>query len=363
MIEQNNGPLQYEGGRFFRYQLACSLLSTKPVTIQVGRRLTDYETNLLRFVDRISTGTQLEVSEDASTVTMRPGVIVGGTVSHPCAASRGVGYILELAALVLPFAKNPSEITLTGATNNDDDVGIDVFRTVTVPLLRRFGLECGIKMVRRGCGLKGSDGQVVFTIDNVRFLNAVEITDRGKIKRVRGIAFGNKVAPDLMNRCATSAKGVLLKLLPDVYVVTDGTSGKEGGAAPGYGVCLVTESTNKVATCSQEVLAPPGSTPEDVGKQCAFLLLDQVYLGGCVDQQHQMLCLFLMSIARDVPSKVRFGTLTDSSQYVMNSLVRDHFGVAFVVKDEANPYDDSLPPSVIATCIGCKLINAYKRSS
>ena len=200
-------------------------------------------------------------------------------------------------------------------------------------------------------------------MDNVRSLNPVEIIIRGKIKRVRGISYGNRVAPDLMNRAATAAKGVLLKLLPDVYVVTDGTSGKDGGVAPGYGVCLVTESTTKTATCSQELLGEAGSTPEDVGIAVAHLLLDQVRLGGCVDQQHQVICGFLMAMARDVPSRVRFGTLTEPAEFVMRTLVKQHFGVAFVFEEECNPYDEILPPSVIATCIGCKLINAYKRSA
>lgn len=43
-----------------------------------------------------------------------------------------------------------------------------------------------------------------------------------------------------------SAKGVMLKFLPDVYINTDQNKGKISGNSPGYGINLVAETTDGV---------------------------------------------------------------------------------------------------------------------
>lgn len=45
-----------------------------------------------------------------------------------------------------PFAKKPFALTLTGVTNNEQDPSVDVLRTVTLPLIRRFGVEDGLEL-------------------------------------------------------------------------------------------------------------------------------------------------------------------------------------------------------------------------
>ena len=85
-------------------------------------------------------------------MTFTPGVIVGGMVSHACPVARGVGYFLEPAVALAPFGKKPTRLTLTGVTNNGTDPSVDTLRTVTLPLLKRFGVEQDIelKINRRG---------------------------------------------------------------------------------------------------------------------------------------------------------------------------------------------------------------------
>ena len=46
------------------------------------------------------------------------------------------------------------EITLTGVTNDDEEVSVDTFRTVTLPMLKkRFGCDDGLSLhiAKRGC--------------------------------------------------------------------------------------------------------------------------------------------------------------------------------------------------------------------
>lgn len=53
------------------------------------------------------------------------------------------------------------------------------------------------------------------------------------VKRVRGIACSVRVSPAIANRMVESAKGVLLKYIPDVYIHTDQSRGASSGKSPG----------------------------------------------------------------------------------------------------------------------------------
>lgn len=82
-----------------------------------------------------------------------------------------------------------------------------------------------------------------------------------------------------------SAKGVLLKFLPDVYIYADHFTGNKAGKSPGFGLTLTAETTTG-AFLSSEVIsktidpnAPKKepTVPEDLGVQGAYSLLEEVY--------------------------------------------------------------------------------------
>lgn len=74
-------------------------------------------------------------------VFYKPGLITGGIVSHDCGTSRGIGYFLEALIWLAPFAKEAMNVSLQGITNEEYDSSVDILRTVTLPLIQRFGVE------------------------------------------------------------------------------------------------------------------------------------------------------------------------------------------------------------------------------
>lgn len=72
----------------------------------------------------------------------------------------------------------------------------------------------------------------------------------------------------------------------------------------GYGGCIHAESTSGVVLSADQVSSPPPSTPvtaEDLGKQLAWKLLEEVSRGGCVDSSFQSLaCLYMALTQKDV---------------------------------------------------------------
>lgn len=79
----------------------------------------------------------------------KPGFITGGGhgQEHDCGTARAIGYFLEPLALIALWGKKPLTITLRGVTNDNTDCGVDVWRTVTFPLLRQLtGAEDGFEL-------------------------------------------------------------------------------------------------------------------------------------------------------------------------------------------------------------------------
>lgn len=82
-----------------------------------------------------------------TTLRYKPGIIVGGGgLVHDCGTSRGIGYFIEPLLLLGFFAKRPIDITLRGVTNHPLDPSIDVVRSVTLPLLKKLGVEDGLEL-------------------------------------------------------------------------------------------------------------------------------------------------------------------------------------------------------------------------
>ena len=60
------------------------------------------------------------------------------------------------------------------------------------------------------------------------------------VKRIRGTSCSLRVSPAISNRLVESAKGVLLKFIPDIYIHTDASRGASSGKSPGmYSLCIL----------------------------------------------------------------------------------------------------------------------------
>ena len=120
--------------------------------------------------DRIASASlrrcRIEINSTGTEFKYKPGVVVGGDFTHDCNCERGMGYWIEALLCLAPFAKNPTNVTLTGVTNKEIDIGVDLFRVVTLRLLQRFGVEASLKILQRGVPPEG--GGKVFLMQLAR---------------------------------------------------------------------------------------------------------------------------------------------------------------------------------------------------
>lgn len=356
-----SGVVKCSGHAGFQQRIVLSLLSGRTVRIDHVREdaeepgLQDFEVSLLRLVEAMTNGTQVAINETGTSVRFRPGTIEGGSITHECAAGRAIGYYALVLLQLAPFARRPLAATLRGVTDNDVDVGADIIRTVTLPLLARFGLREGLelKIVKRGVAPLGG-GEVVLTCPIVRSLGAVNIVDAGTVRRVRGVAYATRVAPSVANRMVDTARGVFNSFLPDVWVYTDHYKGDRSGLSPGFGISLLAESTHGT-TVAAEGTGAADTLPEDLGRQTAVALLREIERMGVVDHAHEPIALLFMALGPEDVSRIRIGELQANTVFFLR-LLHDFFRVRMQLKH------DPTTNTVVAAVRGVGFVNVAKRA-
>ena len=364
---------------------------------EVSPGLRDFEASFLRMIESVTNGCAIDINETGEQATRmaaatpckltsliessgtslryKPGMIVGGMTQHECSTSRSIGYFIEPLLLLGLFGKKPLNITLRGVTNDELDPTVDTIRTVTLPLLKRLlgedieGLE--LKVAKRGARPLGG-GEVVLRVPVLRQLPPVNLTDEGMIKRIRGVSYSMKVSPQNTNRMVDGARGILNRLLADVFIFTDAVSGASSGLSPGYGLTLVAETTSgclisaeccATSTSSSQSLKSvvqdsafdePLLVPEDIGKMAAQVLLEEINRGGVVDGSHQALVLILAALGPEEVNQVRLGPLTPHAVRTLRTL-RDFLGITFSLKAETESR------TIFLTCIGSGTKNMSKK--
>lgn len=396
--------IKFEDGAVqFRQRLVVSILSNRPLLIRNIRSddlespgLREHEASFLRLLDRMTNGSTVEINATGTQLRFKPGVLLGGDIDHSCpipdppslddngtasSSSRfaSVGWFLEGILPLAPFGKAPLHLTLEGITDGtcDTDPSPDYIASSILPIFLRFGIGAdadegpppAIKVTRRGAAPLGG-GEVVFSCPIVKEISTpLDLTEPGKVKRVRGTVVSCRIPPSSAARVAHSAKGLLHRLLPDVWVHTDthSSSGKKNkngagcGPSPGLALCLAAETTEGVImaaeTCLDSSKHVRGAIlPEDLGVKGAAMLLDEIRKGGCVDTGAQSIALLMMCLGPEDVSRVRVGTL---SQYTVVSLrlFKKAFGVEFKVKAENES------KTVLLSCLGSGYRNMAKAST
>ncbi|KAG0084151.1 hypothetical protein BGZ93_009570 [Podila epicladia] len=362
--------LRYEGHNYFRQRLVLATLSGKVLKIDKIRSndanpgLRDFEASFLRLLEKVTNGATIEISYTGTSIVYKPGVIVGGKVYHDCGTARAVGYFLEPLIALGPFSKNPMNITLNGITNDNVDISVDTIRTVLLPQLKKFGIEEGLELEipSRGAPPNGG-GKVIFRCPIVRVLKPIQFTDEGRIKRIRGVAYCTRVAPQFSNRMVDSARGVL-DYVNDINIAAVHYQGDKSGLSPGFAISLLAKTTTS-AFYSAELAGGPGQAPEDIGLLAAKQLLAEIQKGGCVDSISQTLVLLMMVLGPNDVSKVRVGELTPFTIQYLRDL-QDFFGSQFKITQETGKDQTVLgaaPDTLLMTCVGVGYVNTNKKAT
>ncbi|KAI0125950.1 RNA 3'-terminal phosphate cyclase/enolpyruvate transferase [Xylariales sp. AK1849] len=343
--------LRFTGHNSFTQRLVLSTLTGRPVHISKIRSssptnpgLAPHEVSFLRLLEAVTNGSSMQISYTGTTTTYHPGLITGAApgvgagdgdvIEHhlPATCTRGVTYFLLPLCQLAPFSKSHMNVRFSGpgvitSATETGDLSVDSFRTAILPLYDLFGIPAArieLRVLQRSCaGPRGTGGAGVVEL---RFASQVRLPKTlhlnrgpGRIKRIRGVAYATGVSASNNARMIHSAREVLNPLVTDIHVAAQydqapliADANKAGGkrrTGIGFGLSLVAESTAVGVVYSADVVAPSegGVVPEDIGKRCAYQLLERIETGGCMDLAASSTALILMAMGSEDVGRIRFG--------------------------------------------------------
>ncbi|CZT19615.1 probable RNA-3'-phosphate cyclase family protein [Ramularia collo-cygni] len=386
--------LKFTGSKHLIQRLVLATLAGRAVRISQIRSsshsapgLAPHEVSFLRLLDAITNGSVIEFSYTGTTVLYRPGLITGSAVGHgaaggvirhelPADCSRGASFFLVPLCLLAPFSKAQINVIFTGpgvitSATPTGDISVDTVRTAILPLYKSYGIENNLELrvLRRsnpGPGGKGGGGEVQLVFGHqVRLPKTIHILNAGRVKRVRGVAYATGVAGANNARLIEAARGVLNDFVPDTYIYSD-VSAAPLIAAPernnanakkkiglGFGLSLVAES-NTGALYSADIASSPsgGEVPEDLGKRCAYQLLESISQGGCVSGVAAPTMLTMMAMGSEDVGRLGIGKEVLGSETVVQ-LARDlrTFGMSGWGLKDGNHEEDAVV-SIVGRGVG-----------
>ena len=293
----------------------------------------------------------------------------------PKECNRGISWFLIPLCMLAPFAKQQVNVVFTGpgvitSATQTGDVSVDTVRTALLPMYQQFGIQNNIELriLRRSCagpGGRGGGGEVQLVFGHqVRLPKTIHLLNPGRVKKVRGVAYATGVTGSNNARMIEAARGVLNQFV-DTYVFSDvssapllpqekGPPGVKKKVGLGFGMSLVAESSTGMLY-SADVACPPsgGEPPEDIGRQCAYQLLEVISSGGCVSSIAAPTMLTLMAMGSEDVGRLQMGRDVIGSEDVL-MLGRDlrSFGASGWGLRDADNGEGDIVVSVVGRGVG-----------
>lgn len=343
--------LHFKTHHHLAHRLTLSTLTGRPILVTNIRTssptapgLASHEITFLKLLERVTNGSSIEISHTGTKLVYRPGLITGSVAGLGVRDGvlefvilednrRGVSYFMMHLCLLAPFSKAPLNIRFIGpgvitSATATGDVSVDTVRTAILPLYEGFGIQSSkleIRILQRSCagkGGKGGGGEVELRFGHqLQFPKTLHLNrSPGRIRKIKGVAYSTGVPASNNTRMINSAKEVLKGLVYDITIaaqydqaplvsVNKSNPAEKKKTGVGFGLNLVAESSATGVIYSADVTVPSdgGVVPEDIGKQCAYQLLEVIAEGGCVSRVGVTTVFTLMAMGTEDIGRVRIG--------------------------------------------------------
>jgi RNA 3'-terminal phosphate cyclase (ATP) len=209
------------GGQVLRTSLMMAMLTCQPVRltrVRAGRSKPGLAPQHLAGLLAAAEICRAEVSGahiGSTDITFEPGgpslpgeyvFDIGSMTGRGSAGA--VTLLLQAILLPLALAEGPSMLTIRGGTHVPWSPPDHYVEHVLLPVLARMGIEAGLETTRRGWYPQGG-GEVLVSVQGSASLSGIDLTRRGKLTGVEGLAVAGNLPSDIPQRIASRANNRL----------------------------------------------------------------------------------------------------------------------------------------------------------
>ncbi len=266
------------GGSIFRYALALSSVTLKPIEIIKIRAkrsnpgLRPQHLTAAKILAEMTEAKFEGLRVGSTRVRFEPKKRKGGKFTFDVGTAGSISLIIQAVLPVALFADRESTVEIRGGTDVRFAPPIDYMKNVFIRNLSLIGVEqIEIIVNRRGHYPRGG-GLVTLKVTPVDKISTLNIELRGHVSRILGIAHAVKLPKHVVERIASSAKEVLHHYGYKEVEITEEWS-SNGHMGPGAGITLFAEAKTILGADS---LGERGKRSEKVGKEAAERLIHEL---------------------------------------------------------------------------------------
>jgi len=353
---------KFYGSKYFRLRLVYSLLNNIPIEIENIRvnkfniGLYNYEISFLKFIDNITNGSKINISQTGTNLKFIPGTITNNYGKEFCfefESSRGLSYYIEGFIPIVIFGKEKLICKISGATNCKLDLSLDCFKINLFSLLDKIvvGDIYSIEIIKRSFSPDNSS-EVKLNLPIIRFIEPLDLkvlSKENKIVKIRGHYLSVNSGHN-HNSIIDQTRIFFNNFINDVWIDKNNQNGKY--LKSGYSLSLWAETINKsiysydICSTSEEIF-----DSDILVKKCFSGMLSEIYENNSVDSHLQSLTFLFMSLS--TKSNISSASFNRLSKYMKGYIkeIFDLFKVKYKITENENENN------FIFSCLGCQMDN------
>jgi len=327
LIEQKpieiDGSYGEGGGQILRTALALSAIRRKPFIIyriRSNRKNPGLQAQHLEAVEALARITRAQtegVKFGSQRITFAPQEILPGDYQFEVKTAGSVTLLLQAIFLPLCLSGGISRVTLIGGTHVPWSPPFHYLSEVFLPTLEWMGVSGEAVIERWGFYPRGG-GKIQLKIDPVHELKPISLTERGLLKKVRGISAISNLPKHVAER---QREHVLKRIQSELKIEAEITTLYDTPSnGPGSFLFLLAEYEKARAAFSS--LGARGKPAEKVADEAVDSMKDFIESDGCIDAHLADQLVPFLAVAKGNS----FFTTTQMTEHLLTNLwVTGHF--------------------------------------
>lgn len=285
MIEID-GSIGEGGGQILRTSVAFSAVLQEPIKITNIRAKRDnpglraQHMNAIKAVAELCNAKTKGIEMGSKGIEFIPSEIKTGRLNIDIGTAGSITLVLQALMIPAIYTKDALEIKIRGGTDVRLSPSIDYLRFVTLPILRKFGYNAEIELIRRGYYPAGG-GVVIARIHPTEKLKSMNLVEEGKIRSINGISHAHEglQKSEVAERQAGSAR---LEIFNKLHMESKIQKEYVDALSYGSGLTLFAETENSFIGSGS--LGERGRRAEIVGNDAAESLIKEIFSNAPLDK-------------------------------------------------------------------------------